>query len=107
MARLRPVKVVTTLTFEEKTRVTNFFALLVEIDLRLPKSTKTKKRATQKVKHRPITPYSAKTTKGKKEPCYIKCPAMCCSARRDFFFDPILCVLVGLKPIRPSLLYSN
>ena len=85
MARLRPMKVVTTLTFEEKTRVTNFFTLLVEIDLRLPKSTKTKKRAKAKIKHRPI----------KQEPCYIKCPVMCCSARRDLFLQSFTRIFNG------------
>jgi hypothetical protein len=69
------------LAFEEKTRLTNFFALLVEIDLRLPKSakTKTKKRATKKANPQPID----------KEPCYIKCPAMCCFARRDIFLQSL------------------
>ena len=71
MARLRRTNNVTLFTFEDKTRLTNFFMLLVEIDTRLPKAAKTKKRVTPKVKHRPI----------KKEPCYIKCPAMCCSSR--------------------------
>ncbi len=80
MARLRPVKVVNVLTFEEITRVTNFFMLLVEINVRLPKTTKTKtrKRATRKTKDKSI----------KQEPCSIKCPAMCCSSRsaqRDLF----------------------
>ena len=76
---------VSVLTFEERTRVSNFFMLLVEIDFRLPKSTKTKARTRKgtktKAKHRPI----------KKDPCYIKCPAMCCSSRtaqRDLFLKP-------------------
>ncbi len=42
MARLRPVKVVNVLTFEEITRVTNFFMLLVEINVRLRKNYKNK-----------------------------------------------------------------
>jgi hypothetical protein len=56
MARLRPINVINILNLEEKTRVTNFFMLLVEIDARLPKTTqsKTKKRATQKIKQKPI-----------------------------------------------------
>ena len=79
MARLRPTKVVHVLAFEEKTRLSNFFALLVEIDLRLPKSAKTKrkKRAPQKAKPKPID----------KKPCYINCPAICCSALRDLFLE--------------------
>ena len=79
MARLRPTKVVNVLVFEEKTRLTNFFALLVEIDLRLPKSTKpkTRERAAQKAKPKPMS----------KKPCYNKCPAICCSALRDLFLE--------------------
>ena len=79
MARLRSTKVVNVLAFEEKTRLTNFFSLLVEIDLRLPKSakTKTKKRATKQIKRQPIN----------KKPCYIKCPAICCSALRDLYLQ--------------------
>ena len=86
MARLRPLKV-NVLTFEEKTRVSNVFMLLVEIDLRLPKSTKPKarQRKTQKEKH-PI----------KQKPCYIKCPAMSSSSRtaqRDLFLRPFIYVV--------------
>lgn len=88
MARLRSTKVVHLLAFEEKTRLTNFFALLVEIDLRLPKSakTKTRKRATQKVKPKPID----------RKPCYIKCPAICCSALRDLFLRTLNYLLRSL-----------
>lgn len=79
MARLRRTNKVTVFTFEERTRLTNFFMLLVEIDARLPKSTKTKaKKRTTKAKDR-------------SEDCYIKCPAMCCTsrpARRDLFLVP-------------------
>jgi len=87
MARLRPTKVINVLAFEEKTRLTNFFTLLVEIDLRLPKSakTKTRKRATQKVKLKPI----------KQKPCYAKCPVMCCSAQRDLFLQPFIRIFNG------------
>ena len=85
MARLRPTRVVHVLAFEEKTRLTNFFALLVEIDLRLPKSakTKTKKRAPKKVNPKPMS----------KKPCYNKCPAICCSALRDLFLMPFTYVI--------------
>jgi hypothetical protein len=79
MARLHRTKAVNILTFEEKTRFAHFFTLLVEIDLRLPKSTKAKSRQgkTRKTKQIPI----------KQEPCYIKCPAICCSALRDLFLQ--------------------
>jgi len=51
MARLRPIKSVRVLTVEEKTRVANFFMLLIEVNLqkgitskrRTPKSAKAKK----------------------------------------------------------------
>lgn len=51
MARLRSVKAVRVLTFEEKTRVANLFTLLIEVNLekgvtrkrRAPQSTKNKK----------------------------------------------------------------
>ena len=72
MARLRRTNNVRVFTFEEKTRLTNFFMLLVEIDLHLPKTAKAKsKKRTIKTKARSI----------KKESCYIKCPAMYCSSR--------------------------
>ena len=82
MARLRAINNVSVLTFEERTRVSNFFMLLVEIDFRLPKTAKTKARKTKP---------AARKSKGKpikKDPCTIKCPAMCCSprtARRDLY----------------------
>ncbi|HJZ23293.1 MAG TPA: hypothetical protein VJ201_02460 [Candidatus Babeliales bacterium] len=82
MARLRPAKAINVLAFEEKTRLTNFFMLLVEIDLRSPKTIKTKRRTKAKTKHRPI----------EKDPCYIKCPAMSDSSRiaqRDFFLQAL------------------
>jgi len=116
MARLRRLKV-NVFTFEEKTRVSNVFMLLVEIDLRLPKAAKPKarQRKVQKAKHRPtslhpslkasentarlrrpwpIKPYSAKATKGR--PCSIKCPAMSSSSRtaqRDLFLRPFIYVV--------------
>ena len=37
MARLRRTNFINVLTFEETTRAANFFTLLVEIDVRLPK----------------------------------------------------------------------
>ena len=56
MARLHQTNIVNVLTFEEKTRLANLFALLVEIDARLPKTAKqkTKRRAMQKIKQKPI-----------------------------------------------------
>lgn len=59
MARLRPINVINILNLEEKTRVTNFFMLLVEIDARLAKTTKPKKKkgAMQKIKPMPIIKY--------------------------------------------------
>lgn len=59
MARLRPIQAVNVLAAEEKTRLTNFFMLLVEIDARLPKTkqAKRKKRALQKIKQKPIIKY--------------------------------------------------
>lgn len=93
MARLR-LNNVSVLTFEERTRVSNFFMLLVEIDFRLPKTTKTKtrKRTVRKAKpkHKPTSPRLRRPGPIKKDPCTIKCPAMCCSsrtARRDLFLN--------------------
>jgi hypothetical protein len=101
MARLHRTKAVNVLTFEEKTRFAHFFTLLVEIDLRLPKSAKikTRKRATQKIKHKPI----------KQEPCYIKCPAMCCSSRtaqRDLFLESFTRIF-SCRIIQFTLGYCN
>jgi hypothetical protein len=84
MARLRRTNSVTVFTFEEKTRLAYFFTLLVEIDLRLPKSakTKTKKRAI-KIKNRPCA-----ILRQGFECQAIKCPVMCCTlspAQRDLF----------------------
>jgi hypothetical protein len=91
MARLRRTNNVTVFTFEEKTRLTNVFMLLVEINVRLPKSTKTKsKKCTTKTKNRPI----------KKESCYIKCPAMCSPLRtalRDLFLIRFTRIFKGSK----------
>ena len=73
MARLRRTNNVTVFTFEEKTRLTNFFMLLVEIDLRLPKSAKTK---------------TKRRTKAKAKNSSIKCPAMydpLRTAQRDLY----------------------
>jgi len=87
MARLRRTNNVTVFTFDEKIRLANFFMLLVEIDARLPKITKTKKRVT-KTKVRPI----------KRESCYIECPVMCCTlspAQRDLFLLPFIRIFRG------------
>ena len=81
MAQLRPMKVVNVLTFEETARVSNVFMLLVEIDLRSPRSTKSKTRKNTKAK--------AKRKAIKEEPSYIKCPARRSSrtAWRDLFLQ--------------------
>jgi len=89
MARLRRTNNVTLFTFEEKTRLTNFFMLLVEIDARLPKAAKpkTKKRTKAKVKNN-----------SKQKPCSIKCPMMCCTlspAQRDLFLLPFTRIFKG------------
>jgi hypothetical protein len=47
MARLRRTNNVTVFTFEEKTRQANFFMLLVEIGLHLPKTAKAKSKNVQ------------------------------------------------------------
>lgn len=90
MVRLRSTKVINVLAFEETTRLTNFFMLLVEIDLRSPKTKKTKKRTNARKKHKPTSPRLRRPGPIKKDPCTIKCPAMCCSsrtARRDLFLN--------------------
>ena len=106
MARLRRTNNVTVFTFEEKTRLTNFFMLLVEIDLNLPKvaKAKTKKCAKAKSKHRP-TSLKLRRPGPIKESCYIKCPAMCCSARRDLFLHPFIRIFKGNKT--NSMEYAN
>jgi len=111
MARLRRTNFVNVLVFEEKTRLTNFFMLLVEIDLRSPKTTKAKarKRALRsfsevgrtnaKIKHRPI----------KQEPCSIKCPAMCNpsrSAQRDLFLN-VFTRILGCNKSNFIMRYNN
>ncbi|HEX4068538.1 MAG TPA: hypothetical protein VHX42_00410 [Candidatus Babeliales bacterium] len=65
MARLRSVKAVRVLTFEEKTRVANLFMLLIEVNLekgvtrkrRAPQSTKNKRtQCSSRSKHKPMQP---------------------------------------------------
>ena len=86
MARLRRTNNVTVFTFEEKTRLTNFFMLLVEIDVRLPKTAKAKtKKRVIKIKNRP---------------CAMQCPVMCCilsPASRDLFLLPFIRIFKGNK----------
>ena len=97
MARLRPINVINILSFEEKTRATNFFMLLVEIDARLPKTTKTKKRAAPKVKPMPCLRQGYGRQTIKQKPCSIKCPAICCSSItgwRDLYLIDIVLKLV-------------
>lgn len=89
MARLRRTNNVTVFTFEEKTRLTNFFMLLVEIDLHLSKSAKAKTKRRTKAK--------AKNS-FKQDPCSIKCPVMCCTlspAQRDLFLRPFTRIFEG------------
>jgi len=50
MARLRSVKAVRVLTFEEKTRVANLFTLLIEVNLE--KGVTRKRRAPQSTKNK-------------------------------------------------------
>ena len=100
MARLHRTKTVNVLTFEEKTRFTNFFMLLVEIDVRLPKTTKTEARkhvlrsfskvgrTTKKTNHMPII----------KQYCYMRCInnknfppcSLSKTARRDLFINQFM-----------------
>ena len=89
MARLRRTNNVTVFTFEEKTRLANFFMLLVEIDLHLPKAAeiKTKRRTKAKAKN-----------SSKQDPCSIKCPTMCNpprTAQRDLFLLPFTRIFKG------------
>ena len=68
MVRLRTVRAVRVLTFEERTRVASLFMLLVEIDLekgvtrkrRAPKAAKAKtaQRKTRKAKQKPAEEHS-------------------------------------------------
>ena len=85
MARLRRTNNVTVLTFEDKTRLANFFMLLVEIDTRLPKTAKAKikRRAKAKAKNSSI----------------IKCPAMC-SPLRTALRDLYLALIYSLEYLR-------
>ena len=81
MARLRTTRAVRVLTFEEKTRVANFFMLLIEVNFqtevtnkrRSPQSTKNKKKqpASRKTKH----PAFAKASAGRHamQPCHMLC----------------------------------
>jgi hypothetical protein len=94
MARLRKTNNITVLVSEETTRFAHFFNLLIEIDLRLPKTTKTKVKAkTEKCeiqgKHRPI----------EKKHCCIKRPAICnpsSSIWWDLFLNPFNRIFNGV-----------
>ena len=109
MVLLRPVKVTHVLTFEEKTRVINFFRLLVEIDIRLPKTTKSKTKTKAKTekcevqgKHKSVKPACAKATAVREKPCCMKCPAMCSplrTAQRDLY----LVLIYSLEFLRDYL----
>jgi hypothetical protein len=82
MARLRSVKAVRVLTFEEKTRVANLFTLLIEVNLekgvtrkrRASQSTKNKKTqqcCKRKTKHKPTSPRLRRPRP--MQPCHIVC----------------------------------
>jgi hypothetical protein len=96
MARLRSVRAVRVLTFEEKTRVANLFMLLIEVNLekrvtrkrRAPQSTKNKRtqRTPRKTKHKP-------TSCPMKHYCNT-CPALK-TARRDLFLQSFTRILKG------------
>lgn len=87
MARLRSVRAVRVLTFEEKTRVANLFMLLIEVNLE--KGVTNKRRSPQSTKNKRVQPVTRKT---KHKPtscpmkCYNTCPAMR-TARRDLFLQ--------------------
>ena len=96
MARLRSTRAVRVLTFEEKTRVANFFMLLIEVNLqtgvtnkrRSPQPTKNKKtqRKNRKTKHKP--------TSCPMKSCYNTCPALRIT-RRDLFLESFTRILKG------------
>lgn len=82
MARLRPIKSVRVLTVEEKTRVANFFTLLVEVNLQTGVANKRR---------------SPKTAKAKKAEC-------CCYQQHRSIDNPchIFCVNTAIARIRKS-----
>jgi len=109
MARLRTTRAVRVLTFEEKTRVANFFMLLIEVNFqtevtnkrRSPQSTKNKKKqpASRKTKHRPTSPRLRRPSPIKR--CYNTCPALSNSSRtaqRDLFLHAFARILMEPCP---------
>lgn len=98
MARLRSTRAVRVLTFEEKTRVANFFILLIEVNLE--KGVTNKRRSPQPTKNKRAQPALAslgevgrknQKTKHKPTSCPMKhyCntyPALR-TARRDLFLQ--------------------
>jgi len=119
MARLRTTRAVRVLTFEEKTRVANFFMLLIEVNFqtevtnkrRSPQSTKNKKMqpcCNQKAKHRPTSPRLRRPGRPIKR-CYNTCPALRNSSRtaqRDLFLYAFARILIG-SAITFIMGYSN
>jgi len=106
MARLRSTRAVRVLTFEEKTRVANFFMLLIEVNIqtevtnkrRSPQSTKNKKKqccASRKTKHKP-RPWPSKPRRSRPiKRCYNPCPALR-TTRRDLFLQPFTRIFKGI-----------
>jgi hypothetical protein len=96
MARLRSVRAVRVLTFEEKTRVANLFMLLIEVNLE--KGVTRKRRAPQSTKNK-RTQCTPRKTKHKPTSCPMKhycntCPAMR-TARRDLFLKSFARILMN------------
>lgn len=93
MARLRSVRAVRVLTFEERTRVANFFMLLIEVNLE--KGVTTKRRSPQPTKNKKTQRYCNQKTKHRPCPikhCYNTCPAMR-TAQRDLFLQSFTRIL--------------
>lgn len=66
MARLRPTRAVRALTFEEKTRVANFFMLLIEIDMQ--KGVTRKRRSPRKASAKKESHETEQKARDKKDP---------------------------------------
>jgi hypothetical protein len=130
MARLRPIKSVRVLTVEEKTRVANFFTLLVEVNLqtgaankrRSPKTAKAKKVGLCYYQHKPTSLHpSLKATEdtarlARPGPIDNHCHIFCVnttiarmrkssSPMRDLFLKPFARIFKG--GFNFSMRYSN
>jgi hypothetical protein len=98
MARLRSVKAVRVLTFEEKTRVANLFTLLIEVNLE--KGVTRKRRAPQSTKNKRPQQCCKRKTKHKQsyakhamQPCNMLCvkntaSRTCKFPVRDLYLKP-------------------